>query len=1002
MTRRFARALIVLFAIVASAHAADTAPLDVSDTAAPVFSVWGTQDGLSEEIWSTVGFDARGYAWAGSASSLARFDGNRWTLLPLPGSPSLVRDMQQDARGTLWALSESEGLLRYNGDDWSLVDLGVGFIHRFSTTIDGALWLGYERGMATLGHDGTWRPDAGNASLPPSLVVATATTDELFGARRQWAGLRDGLMYREADASGAYGAWQRFDDPRTNGMPFTDVIRTVDRGREELWLLTYGAGLGRIDASGLRMWREERGELPSEAIYSAVATYSPGGERTLWVASRAGLLRVVGDRVTTLDRRHGLPSDAIRNIKLQRTPEGIDVVWVATERGIARAALTDSQWRTVSLLGARENGVFALMLEPDGAGGERLWVGTAKRGIGLLDDGKWRYFRNADGTLPASGGSRGSWLLPGPDGRTWRVLGFTGNQLLRADDALAFTPIATPWPPVDGDGPAVAIARREAGRDEAWFGMVISGTWRWRGGEWTAFPLPGATAPWSVLGLVEQVDVGGKSWMWAASSLGIARFDGDTWRLLPESLQLPDGGYRSVSLVPREDRIELWAGSNRHGVVRLDVTDPAAPVPATAVTPPSAPDPTVYSVLRDSQGRVYVCTNNGVQQLTPRADRGFDERVFRRRDGLVHDECNTNAQLIDGHDRYWAGTLGGLSVFDPAIRADTTRTHPRPLVFTELRVDGAPRDVDATTSIELAPGTRELRVGWSLLAGLREHESTFRSRLDGFDPQPTEWSTEHARTFSALPPGSYVLRIEARDYAGTRAEPRALAFTVQPRWWQRAWFVAASIVLGLLAALSLVLLYNRSLRTRQRLLLREVESRTGELNAANERLTELSYGDPLTGVANRRRLMEAIAGSIERAAERGLPIGVIVIDVDHFKGYNDRHGHLAGDAALRAVAQALTSATREQDLVARFGGEEFACLMLDADIETVRRIAERMRALVEALPPRTLGNDTETLTVSAGVLSRVPGGSERPEDLLRDADAALYRAKRDGRNCVRE
>jgi diguanylate cyclase (GGDEF)-like protein len=147
--------------------------------------------------------------------------------------------------------------------------------------------------------------------------------------------------------------------------------------------------------------------------------------------------------------------------------------------------------------------------------------------------------------------------------------------------------------------------------------------------------------------------------------------------------------------------------------------------------------------------------------------------------------------------------------------------------------------------------------------------------------------------------------------------------------------------------------------------------------------------------------MEAIDTAIERAVAQQRAIGLIVIDVDHFKRYNDVHGHLAGDTALRAVAQALDSATREQDLIARFGGEEFASLMVDADLDTAMRIAERMRALVEALPPRTLGNDTQTLTISAGVLSRIPAADERAADLLRAADAALYRAKHEGRNRVR-
>jgi ligand-binding sensor domain-containing protein len=832
-------------------------PLDLSDTAAPVFETWDTQDGLSDEIWSTVGSDLRGYAWAGSASALARFDGQRWTLVPLPGGPSLVRDMQRDARGTLWALSESHGLLRLGDDgNWSLVDLGVGFIHRFATTSDGTLWLGYERGLARLAPDGSWRHDAGNAGLPPGVAVATATTYRLFGEARQWAGMRDGLWYRVLGRDGATGPWQSHRDSRIDAMPFTDVIATNDGGREELWLLSYGAGLARIDDEGLRLWREERGELPTEAIYSAVATTSRQGERTLWIASRAGLLRLIGDRVTAFDRRHGLPSDAVRNVKRERTPEGIDVLWVATEGGIARAALTDSRWRTVSLLGARENGIFSLLLEPDGDGGERLWVGTAKRGVGLLQDRRWRYFQYADGSLPAPGGFRGSWLLPGPDGRTQRLFGLMGNVLLRADDALVFRTVPTPWTPAESDGPAVAVARG----DEAWFGMVASGTWRWRRGEWTRFALPGASAPWSVLGLLEQVDANGRSWLWAASNLGVARFDGTGWSLLPASLGLPDGGVRSVTLVPRGAQIELWAGSNRHGVVRLDVTDPAAPRRATAPAPPDAPDPTVYSVLRDSHGRLYVCTNNGVQLLVPRADAAFDAQVFRRRDGLVHDECNTNAQLLDSHDRYWAGTLGGLSVFDPSIRADTVRTSPRPLVLNELVVDGRALAPDATRVV-LPPGTRELQVGWTLLAGLREGESTYRSVLEDHDVGPTEWTSARSRLLAGLAPGDYVLRVEARDYAGTAARPLSLGITVTPFWWQRASVQVAAAALALLLAWSAVLLYNRNLRAPARA---RARGRTAHVAAPRRQRTP--HRAELRRPPHRRRESPTADGGAHRVA----------------------------------------------------------------------------------------------------------------------------------------
>ncbi|HET9031600.1 MAG TPA: diguanylate cyclase [Dokdonella sp.] len=995
------RLLLFLALIIGSltATAADPAarPLDVSDEGAPTFTVFSSREGLSDEIWSTVGFDNRGFVWAGSASGLARFDGYRWTAWPLEQAHSLVRDMQTDANGVLWAIFEREGLARYDGKSWSIVPESNVFHQRFSNThrSDGSpeYWVGDDNGLLRL--DGNrWVKDASTPLRHLGPLVGIEQTETLYGKPRQWlASTVDGIWYREI---GNPNAWKRFDAPGFDVLHVTNIKRSHDGDAEELWVLTYGDGLYRIRNDGIQVWRSAKGELPSEAIYSALATYSAQGERTLWMASRAGLLRFRNERISAFDRRNGLPSDAVRGIKLQQNADGTELLWLATEGGIARTALTNSQWQTVSLLGSRENGIFAVMLEPDDTGSERLWVGSPEDGLAVLADGKWRYFTRANGTLPAKG-VRQIWRLADSTGKPQRLISLVDGQLLRIDDAFNFIPIETPWRHAGNEMATYALSRQQGDRFETWFASMHSGVYRWAGGRWTQFLADGAKQPWSVIGLAEQIDADGRSWLWAASDQGIAVYNGLQWKLIQG---LPADSFRGVTMIQHASRPTLWAASARNGILRLDVSDPVHPIMISNNDVPPPPDPTVYSISEDSQGRLYVCTNNGVQQLTPGKDPHYTERVFRRRDGLVHDECNTNAQFVDRHDRYWVGTLGGLSVYDPTIKTSTREPQAKPLRFTEFLSDGKSIKLDSTESNLLPAGTQNLSIGFSVLSGLREQESSYRSQLLGLETEPGSWTTEHHRRFSRLPSGTYELKVEGRDYTGTASEPISLRFKVDALWWEQS---RMQILIGLLAlcvAAGLVLLYNRNLRLRQRHLKREVARRTSEIRAANQRLTELSYQDPLTGVANRRRLMEVINSTIERALKRSLPIGLIVIDVDHFKAYNDQHGHPSGDVALRAVAQTLKSAMREQDLVARFGGEEFACLLIDADSELVARCAERMRALVEALPPRVLGNNTRTITISAGMLSRVPNPGDSAADLLREADAALYRAKHQGRNRV--
>jgi diguanylate cyclase (GGDEF)-like protein len=998
---RILRFLSLLLLPAALAVQAASRPLDVGNLGAPVFAVYTSQHGLSDEIWNALGIDGEGHVWAGSASSLARFDGYRWQPWPVPGGASLVHDLAL-VDGRFWVNFQGQGLFHLDSGEWQRHRHEPRSLFRFLDLPrdDGGrdVYLGHESGL--------WRHAAGAWVEEPNLDAVAIGAPQgmvrsrrLFGGPRQWLASNQGLWYRELRGDAAVSPWRLFEDPRFHLIAGTDVVLGHERGQETLWVTTYGQGVARIRDDGVRWWRARSGELPSEAIYAGVTTQDADGTGVLWLASRAGLLQIRGEDVRVFDRRHGLPADAVRALMLQRAGDGTELLWLATEGGIARASLGRPQWQTVSLMGARENGVFGLLIEPDGEGGERLWLGTAKEGLGLFERGQWRYFRHAEGTLPAEG-VRQIWRVPGPDGRPWRLLSLVEGGLWRIGDDFSFTRLPAPWDAPTPDTASHVLARQLDGRHEWWFATLRSGIHRWRDGRWDSFMVDGMAPPWAVAGLLEQIDGAGRSWLWAASTQGLARFDGERWQLLADIPGLPADGFRSVALVREGTHTRLWAGSNRHGVVRIDIDDPLAPRVFVADALPAPPDPFVYSTLQDREGRVYVCTNNGVQQLTPNAGGGFSSRVFRRRDGLVHDECNTNAQYIDRIDRYWVGTLAGLSMYDPSISVSASMQHQPHLHLTALRLDGDSQPVPLRAQMVLPAGTREVRLEYALLGAYREPESSYRSELVGYDPGPSAWTAERRRIFTRLPPGSYQFRVEARDYAGRASAMQSFEFEVAAFWWQRDWVrvsLAMSVVLLVLVA---VRGYSRALRDRQRLLEQQVAARTAELNAANRQLTELSYLDALTGIPNRRRLMQAMESAIARAIERQLPLGVIVIDVDHFKDYNDRFGHLSGDTALRAVAQALSSATREHDLVARHGGEEFACLMVDAEAEIVLAVAERMRALVEALPPRTLGNDVQTLTISAGVLCRVPHPGELPAELLDAADAALYRAKHEGRNRV--
>jgi two-component system cell cycle response regulator len=173
-----------------------------------------------------------------------------------------------------------------------------------------------------------------------------------------------------------------------------------------------------------------------------------------------------------------------------------------------------------------------------------------------------------------------------------------------------------------------------------------------------------------------------------------------------------------------------------------------------------------------------------------------------------------------------------------------------------------------------------------------------------------------------------------------------------------------------------------------------------QLRADYERSMSLALTDTLTGLYNRRYASSHLATELEQAVRSGKALGLLLIDIDHFKSINDTHGHSVGDEVLRAVANRLSRHLRAFDTVARWGGEEFVVVMPEAPLDVARSVAERLRRKVAGGPVTVSGGAGDvTVTVSIGVA--VTGeGTSTMDDLLRGADAAMYFAKRNGRNRV--
>lgn len=183
--------------------------------------------------------------------------------------------------------------------------------------------------------------------------------------------------------------------------------------------------------------------------------------------------------------------------------------------------------------------------------------------------------------------------------------------------------------------------------------------------------------------------------------------------------------------------------------------------------------------------------------------------------------------------------------------------------------------------------------------------------------------------------------------------------------------------------------------------LKDLDASKQEILRQNEELHRLATRDPLTGCLNRRAFFEQVDQVVARSAERGTAMGYLMVDIDHFKSFNDRHGHAVGDQVLAAVAKTIQSVLRPEDVLGRYGGEEF-CVVLDGvNPYLLKEIAERIRRRIEVESGGTVRSPKGLqVTASFGATLCVEGRGANVSALLDQADQALYEAKRSGRNRV--
>ncbi|MCA1778845.1 MAG: diguanylate cyclase [Xanthomonadaceae bacterium] len=879
---------------------------------------------------------------------------------------SQVRVIHQDATGYLWVGTQG-GLGRFNGREFKRYSSADGLAgNQIGSIVDdqaGRIWVGTNVGVCRLEND--FFECAESPLLRGRTVHALAVVQD-----RLWVGTDRGLIQlRPADMSVV-----DIGSPEpTSPQLLQQSIRALSyAGNDKLFIGT-AAGLTALDlASGeVRSIDLAQGKDPAVVSLHVIGENLWAGGALIYGSYR-GLYRMDPDSHGVGHRVPDLEEEIIRSLFLDR--EGI--VWAGHDNGLSKLAPT-------RFLGYDQNSGlladFVRALAQDSAG--RLWLGTRigvqvvpLRADGLaLDDSL---------TLTRAEGL--------PNDRIYAIEFLPGDGFLLATNGGVVhwregSGVVGGYTTLDGLPSNHVRSLRRDSRGRLWIGTVAGVAFLENGRLIT--DLAGELSTSYPLNIREDE----QGWLWFATrdhGLLLLSPEGATTRL-----DASDGFSDQTlwDLAPAHGG-GMWVGTNGDGLFRIGADGSVA---EQFTERDGLANDFVWSVIVDDLGHVWAYTTRGLSRYD--GTRLFN---YGKSDGLLHLEGGATGALKTQDGRLWFSSVGGLMQFKP--RDTATDVAPPPVRIETASVDG--------TAIQ--PGERlahdhsAVTFEYAAFSFQSETGIRYRYRLLGLSEGWQPLGAYRPVTFARLGRGDYEFQVQATNLSGDwSAEPARFAFSVAAPLWLQPWFIVF-LALALLMLAVLAWQYRvRSLHRYSARLREQVGKRTTELERANLKLREAATTDLLTGVKNRRFLIEQIGHDISYCIRQGKEsIGFLLIDLDGFKKINDGYGHQAGDAVLTEVTQVLIGVARDSDYVIRWGGDEFLVVARHRQADGAYSLADRIMAAFRQTK-FSPGSQVKALDCRCSIgVCGFPFVASDPglidwEEAVEIADSAVYMAKRNGGDC---
>lgn len=978
--------------------------IDIESIGRPPVDLFSVGDGLPDLTTISISSSPDGHVWVGTMRGLARFNGLRFVSTELPGTgrSKMITAVLALSENNVWAARANDGVFRWNGEYWKHYEANKDFpgidvrrFRSFATANGNRIFASTNNGAVFEFVAEKWVSIVLPAALKEReifdvlLLPAKNPAEDILYIASYGAGLYQCVGKSACTAVAIAGEPRFFEISSLRSTTEAD-------GSISIWAGSYAGGVARLQNGVWQRFTEESGALTGNNVHDLEVIPLGKGLSEVWVAARNGLSRYRNGQWLRYENKDPLTNRRIRSLSLARNAQGQAQLWAGTDEGVARLHLR-GDLRTVSRISNNANGIWAARFEHDNNGQERLWLGSDGDGLHLYENGVWTKFGLESG-LPAPIVRS---LARSTGGPLWVGL---WNGQIAMQEGKRFREINTPWLNEEREAVATIYAMNNG---KLWVGLRRQGIAFYQDKKWQWFESGKTPAPERVMSIINS-GTEEKPVLWITSFTGgLVRFRDGQWKTFTSSnSELPDNELAMAHLYPdKNGKPILWIGTRYHGLIRVDISDADKP---RLVSEPQLPEPPhhfVYGAIKNNRGDVILCSDYGAAYWRLEKNGRYRAIDYHRANGMPHDECNSGALSLDFYGRAWLGTIGGAAVH---VNTNAAEMKPAQLHLERVRINGI--ELSYKMGMSIAPETADAKIDleFSLLTGEREAESLYRMQLIGLEEKPGEWQQNNLRSFSNLPAGDYVFKVEAKNFADIQAKPIEIKISIPKPWWRSYWGLLLIIGVGLSSLLLFIRWRERSLRRRAKNLLHLVSERTSELEKRgielhhmNHELTRLSYFDPLTDLANRRRLLERLETAWDDAHRKGESLAFILLDVDDFKAINDHYGHLVGDDYLRRIAQIIESSLINSNCTAgRYGGEEFGIVVPNSDINIAASIAENICRSVENEKIPHVGSSRGVATVSLGVAAIRPHAGTNAELVIAAADAALYLAKQNGKNRV--